>query len=176
MQKFNLAFYIFFSLSSFVYAQQGSKSLDVDFRQAGILQIINDLKIKTGYHFYYDPALFDSLRVTLTINQKSLDIILDKTFENTPYHYAITDQQEVILTKGLRISTNLVPGFFDNNASQVQVVTEVPVTDYNVEEKKKIPEATTENKLYEIGMRTNNIKPGTANLAGYIKNARSGEG
>jgi hypothetical protein len=176
MRKFNLAFYIFFSLSSFVYAQQGNKLLDVDFRQAGISQIVNDLKTKTGYHFYYDPALFDSLRVTLTINQKPLDIILDKTFENTPYHYAITDQREVILTKGLRISTNLVPGFFDNNVGQVQVATEVPVTDYNVEEKKKIPEATTENKLYEIGIRTNNIKSGRANLAGYVKNAKSGEG
>ena len=40
----------------------------------------------------------------------------------------------------------------------------------------KVAEATTENKLYEIGIRTNNIKAGTANLAGYVKNAKSGEG
>src|ERR1700743_3089748 len=90
MSKFYLTFYILFSLSSLVYAQQGGKLLDVDFRQAGISQVVTELKAKTGYRFFYDPAQVDSLKVTRPVNQKPLEFILDKAFEHTPYHYAIT--------------------------------------------------------------------------------------
>ncbi len=176
MFKFYLTFYILFILSITVHAQQvDNKLLDVDFRQANISQIVNDLKLKTGYHFYYDPVQFDSLKVTVTFNQKPLAFILDKIFERTYYHYLITDQQEVILTKDRTITTGLVPGFFDNSANPAAATVPVNV-DYSVEESKKVPEATTENKLYEIGIRTNNIKSGTANLAGYVKNSKTGEG
>ncbi|HEY4194011.1 MAG TPA: carboxypeptidase-like regulatory domain-containing protein, partial [Mucilaginibacter sp.] len=176
MLKFYLAFCILFGLSSLVHAQQNGKLLDVDFKQAGIGEVVNELKAKTGYRFYYDPAQFDSLKVTFAIRQKPLEFILDKAFEHTPYHYAVTAKQEVILTKTLQINTNLVPGFFDNGSTQATAAVEVPFTDYSIDEKKKVAEATTENKLYEIGIRTNNIKSGTANLAGYVKNAKSGEG
>src|ERR1700744_5225982 len=175
MFKFYLTFYILFILSAAVRAQQmDNKLLDVDFRQANFSQVVSDLKSKTGYRFYYDPAQFDSLKVTITITQKPLAFILDKIFERTYYHYVITDQQEVIFTKDRTIVTGLVPGFFDNESNPITVA--VPVnTDYT-DETKKVPEATTENKLYEIGIRTNNIKSGTANLAGYVKNSKTGEG
>jgi hypothetical protein len=173
MQKIYLVLYILLSMSLLADAQQG-KLLDVDYKQASISQVVSDLGSKTGYRFYYEPAQFDSLRVTLSISQKSLDFILDKAFEHTRYHYAITDQQEVILTRDLKITTDLAPGIFGANPAPVTV--EAPVTDYSVEEKTKVAVATTENKLYEIGIRTNNIKSGTANLAGYVRNAKSGEG
>ena len=82
MFKFYLTFYILFILSAAVRAQQmDNKLLDVDFRQANFSQVVSDLKSKTGYRFYYDPAQFDSLKVTITITQKPLAFILDKIFE-----------------------------------------------------------------------------------------------
>ncbi|MGZ3822090.1 MAG: hypothetical protein ACXVB6_15970, partial [Mucilaginibacter sp.] len=83
MKKICLAFYILFSITSIVYAQQTTdKLIDVDFKQANISTVVSDLKLKTGYHFYYNPVQFDSLSVTLKANQKPLSEVLDKIFEN----------------------------------------------------------------------------------------------
>jgi hypothetical protein len=40
---------------------------------------------------------------------------------------------------------------------------------------KKAVKTTSENKLYEIGTKTNTIKPSNVIVTGYIRNARSGE-
>ena len=174
MWKFYAAFFIFFTSSLIVNAQQNSgKLVDIDFKQANIFQIVTDLKAKTGYQFFYDPAQFDSLKVTLAITQKPLGFILNKLFENTVYHYFITDDQEVILTRNLKISTELPPGFFNENTNEV--AKNNVVTAYNSEDEKLTAEATTENKLYEIGIKTNSIKKGNVNLEGYVRNIKSGE-
>ena len=176
MGKFYLIFCILFSLSLFLKAQQGSQLIDVDYKQASISQITTDLKSKTGYQFYYDPVQMDSLRVTLTLTQKTLSVILDKAFENTIYHYFITDDHEVILTKNLKVTADLAPGIFNNQpAATTSPAAPATIVDYSEEKTAKVAEATTENKLYEIGLRTTNMN-GTANLAGYVKNAKSGEG
>ncbi|MGZ3765867.1 MAG: carboxypeptidase-like regulatory domain-containing protein, partial [Mucilaginibacter sp.] len=175
MKKICLAFYILFSITSIVYAQQTTdKLIDVDFKQAGITEIVSDLRTKTGYHFYYDPVQFDSLRVTLSLTQKSLANVLDKVFENSRYHYVITDDQEVILTRNWQINTDLASGFF--NGKQEQVNPGASISDLSSStEQKKTTEATSENKLYTIGSPSNSNKPGNVTLAGYIRNINSGE-
>ncbi|MDB5023154.1 MAG: TonB-dependent receptor, partial [Mucilaginibacter sp.] len=175
MKKISLLgfFLVFFKL---VNAQYGDKKLiSVNFQQAKIEQFVTELESKTGYHFYYNPAQLDSLKVTLQATDKSLETVLYMAFNKTDFHFAISGQQ-VFLTKGREIRTELTAGFFNVQPAGTNAPQQTAIIDYAEDKEKKIPEATTENKLYEIGMRTNNIKPGTANLAGYIKNARSGEG
>lgn len=151
-----------------------SRQISVNFQQANIEQIVNDLESKTGYHFYYDPIAFDSLRVTLQINQQPLKTILDNVFKDTRFHYSITAQQEVLLTKDRIVQTNLAGGFFDTTAKPIQIATAVPGFTTN-EKENKIPEATVENKTYEIGIKTNQIGTGNATMAGYVKGAKTGE-
>ena len=62
-----------------------NRLINVDFQQARIEQVVNDLEGKTGYHFYYDVATFDSLRVTLQLNQQPLNRVLDEAFKNTRF-------------------------------------------------------------------------------------------
>ena len=166
-------FLVFFKLSS---AQDTDKKLiSVNFQQAKIEQFVDDLESKTGYHFYYNPAQFDSLKVTLQATDKTLEAILYSAFNKTDFHFAIS-QKAVFLTKGREIRTELTAGFFNTQPVTANAQQQTAIVDYAEDKEKKIPEATTENKLYEIGIRTNNIKSGTANLAGYVKNAKSGEG
>src|ERR1700722_9113442 len=156
------------------YAQQANvKLISVNFQQAGITQVVNDLESKTSYHFYYDPAQFDSLKVTLQVTDKPLATILDLAFDKTDYHYAITARQQVFLTRGRQIKVELAPGF--NEATTTNVPKQAALADYTDEADKKVPDATTENKLYEIGVRTNTIKPGNSTISGYIRNIKSGE-
>jgi hypothetical protein len=169
----SFCFLVFFKLAN---AQDDKKLITVNFQQAKIDQVVSELESKTGYHFYYNRAQFDSLKVTVQVNQVPLETVLNAVFNKTDFHYAISGQQ-VFLTKGREIRTELTTGFFNtqptaNAAAQQPAV----VTDYAEDKVQKVVEASTENKLYEIGIRTNNIKSGTANLAGYVRNIKSGEG
>lgn len=159
-----------------VSAQQNSEKLiSVNFQQATIAQVVKDIELKSSYHFYYDPAQFDSLRVTLSISNKPLESVLDLAFSNTAFHYAITAQQQVFLTKGREIKTHLASGFAPVVPGNAAPIVQTTVAEYTDESDKKVPDATTENKVYNIGLKTNTIKPGNSTLSGYIRNIKSGE-
>jgi hypothetical protein len=168
----SFCFLVFFKLAS---AQNANKKMiSANFQQAKIEQFVSELESKTDYHFYYNPAQFDSLKVTLQVTDKALETVLDMAFNNTDFHYAII-QQKVFLTKGREIKTGLAAGFFNAQPANETPKETTVVTDYTDEKETKVVAATTENKLYEIGIKTNNIKSGTANLAGYVRDIKSGE-
>ena len=173
MKKLFLLGFCFAIFSNLCSAQDVSKKkISVNFQQTPMAQFVSDLETKTGYHFYYTPAQFDSLKVTLQLDDQPLEVVLNAAFQKTDFHFSIIDQN-VFLTKGRQVSTSLAPGFFNTqptNAPQVNAV-----TDYTVETHAKVAEATTENKVYEIGIRTNTIKAGTATLAGYVRDIKTGE-
>jgi len=175
MKKFYLLSFCFLVFLKLASAQDVSKKIiSVNFQQAKIEQFVSELESKTGYHFYYNQTQFDSLKVTVQATDKPLETVLDMAFANTDFHYTIT-QQQVFLTKGRRVIPELASGFFNTQPTEAAKQANV-VADYTEDKEKKAVEATTENKLYEIGIKTNNIKSGTANLAGYVRNAKSGEG
>jgi hypothetical protein len=171
MRKTYLLSFCFLCFLQIAIAQQ--RLISVNFQQATIGQFVSELESKSGYHFYYDHVPFDSLKITLQVSNKPLETVLDMAFQNTAFHYAIV-QSQVFLTKGRQIRTELAPGFSAATAGNVQPK-ETTVADYTNDADKKVPEATTENKLYEIGVRTNNIRAGNAILTGYIRDIKSGE-
>jgi hypothetical protein len=154
--------------------QTNVKLLSGNFQQATIAQFVSDLESKSSYHFYYDPVQFDSLKVTLQVTDKPLEVILDMAFKNTDYHYAVS-QNLVFLTKGRQIKTQLAAGFSQTPTSTNPANQTTVIADYTDDRDKKVPEATTENKLYEIGIKTNTIRPGNAILSGYVRDIKSGE-
>ena len=179
MKKIYLLFYCLLGFASFTNAQQlSSRLIDVNFQQATISQLVTDLETKTGYYFYYEANKFDSLRVTVQLNQATLTAVLDAAFKNTPYKYAITTQQQVLLTKGLTIQTQLASGFFNSKPvtpGKVVTAPTTPTADYTTAlVEKQVVEATSENKTYEIGIR-GSAKTGNITLAGYIRDVKSGE-
>lgn len=168
-----LSFFILFTLQ-LVRGQDKQRLISVNFQQADVNTVVNELESKSNYHFYFDAKDLDSLKITLQVDNKPVEDILTAAFKGTRYYFAVTPQHQVFLTKGKGISQVLAAGFFgqekDNTAAQ-----KTPVNEYVDERDKKIPEATTENKLYEIGLKTNNLKPGRATLSGYIRDSKSGE-
>ncbi|MEO6977882.1 MAG: carboxypeptidase-like regulatory domain-containing protein, partial [Mucilaginibacter sp.] len=61
------------------------------------------------------------------------------------------------------------------NKKSTTAKTEVVQDPGNPPEIKKAPAATSENKIYPIGIATNTLKPGNATLSGYVRDIRSGE-
>src|ERR1700761_2974610 len=98
MKKIYLSLlYLLFSCT--LLMAQSTKPISVDFKQATIDEVAADLQTKTGLHFYYDAAQFDSLRVTLQLADKPLTAILTQAFANTNYHFAISNEHDVFLTR-----------------------------------------------------------------------------
>ena len=155
-------------------AQQATKLISANFQQATVGQFVNELESKSNFHFYYDQKPFDSLRVTLQVDAKPLETILDLVFKNTDFHYAITDNK-VFLTRGRQIKTELAAGFSEPLNGAPVIAQTNTVADYTADQDKTVPQATTENKVYEIGIKTNTIIPGNSTLSGYIRDIKSGE-
>ncbi len=151
--------------------QVAARLVDVNYNQATIEEMATDLESKTGSHFYYDPKLFDSLRVTLQASRQPVGNILDQAFKGTSFNYAINGQ-EILLTKGRQIQTVLADGFFDNKVVTGKTVS--PTQVFTDEKEQKTTEATIENKIYEVGIK-NPSAIGTATIAGYVKDIKSGE-
>jgi outer membrane receptor protein involved in Fe transport len=152
------------------------KTFSVNFQQAKINEVVNDLEAKSGYHFYYDHTQFDSLKVTLQVSDYPLEKILKIAFNNTAFHYAIIPSESaVFLTKDKTIQTQLAAGYFGISPVNSQAGAAAAQTEFAMDKEKPVPEATTENKLYEIGLKTNTVKPGNSILSGYIKDIKSGE-
>jgi outer membrane receptor protein involved in Fe transport len=83
----------------------------------------------------------------------------------------------VFLTREKQIKPQLAAGYFPGNPAAVtEVITNnTTAADINADRDRPAPVATTENKIYEIGIKTNNIQPGSATISGYLKEAKSGE-
>jgi hypothetical protein len=154
-----------------VSAQPGAKTVSIELKEAPIDSLITELEAQTGYRFYYDPAQFDSLRVSLSVTNVSLHKVLELVFANSEYHFAIPEKQTyVLLTKGATIKTSLPPGFFSNTTTD-----SLPATASYGDKKKTRTDASIENKLFEIGIRNNNPGTGSVAMAGYVRNIKTGE-
>jgi hypothetical protein len=124
----------------------------------------------TAYHFFYNPAQTDSLCIRLTVENQTLEQVLDKIFAGTSFHYLIDEHGQVFVTKGLQIRTGLPDGFFGKKPPAVRdSVTYSDLTNTSLKH------VTSENKLYDIGRKTNIIGAGTAIISGTIRNAATGE-
>ncbi|MCY1507733.1 TonB-linked outer membrane protein, SusC/RagA family [compost metagenome] len=171
MRFFYLSLCCFLLLASpKAFAQEAGKpTFSVDFSQATLGTVVNDLEKKSGLHFYYPPQLADSLSISAKIEQKTLSVILSQLFENSSIRYAVY-QNEVFLTQDKELRTDLAPGYYPNDIS----VKSSDSSDAEIDEEDVIS-ATAQNKRYEIGLKTNVIKKGTATIAGYIRDIKTGE-
>ncbi len=155
--------------------QTDPRPVNLILSDTSISVIVQELERQTGYHFYYDPVQFDSLRISIAINNQPLQKALEQLFENTDFHFTILpDKQYVFLTKGAIIRTALPAGFFAGAVKDTARKDLTVVPDYG--DKKKVrADASIENKLFEIGSKANSGGPGNVTVAGYVRNIKSSE-
>ncbi|MDP4283775.1 MAG: carboxypeptidase-like regulatory domain-containing protein [Bacteroidota bacterium] len=92
-------------------------------------------------------------------------------------HYAIDKQNNVFITKGFVLSTELDAGFFNGkkNFARKDTSKSIENPEYVDESKEAMQEISIQNKLFEIGLKLNTIPKGNTNIAGYIRDAQTGE-
>src|ERR1700760_3998176 len=93
---------------SSLHAQKNLQNLiSGDFKDLTIQDFTKQLEQQTSYFFYYDISLFDSLRITLIADHEPLNIVMDRAFSKTDFTWSAGRHNEVFLTKGAYVQTNL---------------------------------------------------------------------
>lgn len=170
-----ILFSFFMLLCPVVHAQQNKRPVvNGEFKNLAASRFINELETQTGYHFYYDSTGLDSVKVNMNIQGKPLPEVLDSAFANTEYRYAIY-HTVVFITKGTTISTALPGDFFTRENTRADMAAAPGDMLTEAEEENKPQSASLENKLYEIGIKTQGKLQGVVKLAGYIRDITTGE-
>lgn len=143
-------------------------------------RFVEQIESHYPYRFYYKPKEVDTLRVNVDASGISLERLLRRLFKNTEFNFAIDRERYVFITYGWKIETELPEDFFATKKAEEQ---EKPAE----KEKKQEPplvvdyfensRATTDSddQLYIIGVKTNQLKAGETEITGRVLTARTGE-
>lgn len=171
--------FFFFSLifSIHTYGQEKGNLVSGNFNNASFNEFVQKIESGSSFHFYYDPSQFDSVNITVSFNEAHLESILDKIFSKTRWHYLIDNDNHVFITKGFSLAANLPNGFFNGEKDTVDIIAknEAEMEGYIHPVKKASHEISIENKQFDIGIKRNGIPKGKVNIAGYIRDAQTGE-
>jgi len=173
MQRLVVIIFFFSCLCAATSYHNERKLISLDIKDTTIAALVHELESQTNYYFYYDAAQFDSLYISLSVKDLPLEKVLDLALANTDYHYAILDNKYVLLTKGVEIRTALPPDFF--TAKSDSLLQKLALPDNNGKRMSKSDPTLIENKLFEVGIKTNIPVQGKVTLTGYVRNAKTGE-
>lgn len=157
----------------FAHAQE-AKPVTLHLTQSTYPEILKELEKQSGYRFYYDTADLDTTKIDINVDRAPMEKVLDQVFAGSEISYSIDGHQHVFIAKGEAIHTDLPPGYFDKAGDKGALAGGDSVRDY-LEDVGKQQVATLENKLYTIGDKGNPTPNRVANLAGYARDAKTGE-
>jgi hypothetical protein len=161
------------SADTILKAQQKDRVLfNGTFEGVKAVDFFKRLEATSSYYFYYDVIQLDSVYINLKVKDQPVEEVLKRAFQNTDIQYAMDDQGHIFITRKVQIVTSLPEQFFqaDTIGLNNNTVT-LSIRSYNQKAKRIL----SENKIYEVGVKTNNLKPVEVVLTGHIKNERSGE-
>jgi hypothetical protein len=166
-------------LSAAKAQEAAAPTLTAEFSGASFSEFVRVVESKTSYYFYYDQEQTDSLNITARFNNTPLPAALEQVFSGSRLEFAInTKTRHVYVTRELKVSTRLHPGFYpeqeqEQNQPVAPTQKDAFVIDYFEGTVQK--GGKKQDKLYEIGKKTQTIVPGMARITGRVRNAKTGE-
>jgi hypothetical protein len=151
----------------------GEQTVSGNFARTPFPEFVRAVEESTRYRFFYDARQTDTLKVTVQAANQPLREVLFRLFKGTNYFFAIDDAQRVFVTYDRVIMTGLPPRFFDRTEGGEEE--KEAVAGYLGKKEEAKLSVTEENKLFQIGPKPAGEPTGSANLAGHIRNAASGE-
>lgn len=150
-----------------------------EFRDMPAVSFLLTLEKNTLYHFYFNKADLDSIRIDIAAKNEPLFKLLARAFEHTGIVFSSDREKHIFITHNTVVNFSLADDLFDDlprrQMTTVKNDTLTAVTDQLLTEN-KTAKATLENKLYVIGEKTKGpLAPGKATIAGYLHDAKTGE-
>ncbi len=161
----------FLSLQS--YGQTDTSVLiTADLTAATMQQFLHKVEEQTTIRFFYDSAVFDSVRITVHASRLPLREVLDQAFRNTDIYYAPDGENHLFLTRGDPLDFSFSSATPVNVKRRKPSQKEVDFTEQEVKEEKK---SWIEYKVFEIGEKSTKNPTGIATIAGYVRDSKTGE-
>jgi len=151
--------------------------ITVSLKDTSIEKLVADIEKQCPVRFYYDSSRMDSVRITVSAAAQPLKSVLDQAFSNTELHYTSDNAGHIFITKGYALNLALPDEFFavKTNGSRLPVLV-ADAGDYNDSDEVRVTQkAVLENKLYEIGDKLITNPAPVVAMAGYVRDAKTGE-
>ena len=166
-------------LTVFVHTQgQDLTRLSGSYNETSFADLVDDLESRYQLNFFFSPAL-DSTIVQLEFHEITIDEVLVQLTNRTGINFLQKDNGTIIATGNYVVEPGLNPTFFNlkESADTVQnaLVNQNSVLEGIRETRELDSQERLENQLTEIGQVVNRLKGTTATIAGYIREAKTGE-
>lgn len=167
-----------FCLQSKAQTDTTGPLITAEFKNIPVETFLLDIESRTGFHFYYKTADFDSLKIDVSVNNEPWYKVLSLAFMNTGLIFAKDHEGHIFISKQVTIKTSLPDDFFDDALKKNKKVTlnAANVNNDTSDTEKIAVGANLENKLYFIGVKPKgNLLPGKVTIAGYLHDIKTGE-
>ena len=174
-------FYIFLILCAFLstYTAMAQEStipvVTGDFKNISVENFLLQMEKQTGYHLYFDTSQLDSITINISVDKKPLPDVLKMAFNNTAINFAYDEPNNIFITKGQAIQTELPNGFFgrNRNNNKNELTADSSVDDYSTIA--IVQSGTQQNKLYAIGEKITSNDQQRNTITGYISDTKTAE-
>lgn len=176
MNKLLRLIFIFFYLTSYqLFGQTSDLIISGKYENTPFHLFVKDVERQVPVEFMFHPQVVDSFFISSIFNNEPLKSALTHVFQGSQVHFFINENNQVILTHGFEIRTDLPFNFFDRSGIEL-TETDEQVIDF-LEQEEQIAELqkTIENTVVEIGIKSRMIDGEYTNLAGYIRDIDTGE-
>lgn len=167
-----------FCLQSKAQTDTTGPLITAGFKNIPVETFLLDIESRTGFHFYYKTADFDSLKIDVSVNNEPWYKVLSLAFMNTGLIFAKDHEGHIFISKQVTIKTSLPDDFFDDALKKNKKITlnAANVNNDTSDMEKIAVGANLENKLYFIGVKPKgNLLPGKVTIAGYLHDIKTGE-
>jgi hypothetical protein len=156
---------------------QNTKTFSGDFRGLNLEKFATTIESQSDYHFYFKPGEADSIIFDFEVQNQTLTYILNRAFLHTDFHFAIDEEQHVFITEKFTIQPDLPENYFNTKKITSDSTREsaFSVDNYLENQRNQKLRSSLENKVFVIGPKTNVFRQGKGTIAGYIRDAKTGE-
>lgn len=154
-----IAFFLYILTANLALHGQDTvhKKIDLKYNNEKYAVVLKNLEKQFGFKIYYKPSDLVDLTASISLRNVTIDSALTFLFKNTPF-YVFNKEKEIFITKNIKIEPLIVPLDKSLEISSEKIAAD-PTT---------VPIANISNKLYEVGIRSNQKKQDSATVTGYL--------
>ncbi len=169
-------FFLYFLVADFSALAQQTKMPVVtgDFKNLTAEQFLLQLEKQTEFHFYFDTSQLNSVMVNISVSDQVLPDVLKLAFANTSIGFSYDTQDDVFISKGQVVQTELPAGFFGQNRDRNNYISADSIVDY-LNAGSKVKNSTQPNKLYTIGEQGSSNNQSQFTITGFLLDNKTGE-
>ncbi len=166
---------IYFYFYHLIHAlQTKEKQTFKGYSQVSAKQFVDELALKFDSKIYFDIKDIDSLNISLKEGIYSLFEVLQLTIQSNGLQFAIDGFGNVFISKKFQIQTELANHYFDKKIDSLGADNTILPPVLNKSEKGQL-NVSIEQKLFEVGNKTNMNDKSETVLAGYVRDYKNGE-